>query len=518
MVKRVAIAAVILLFGYSLCVGGWGRGRWGFSGSGTASEARVEWADDMVADYEDRHGYLGSTVRDELYDRLASGYLYNTFAATKTECDFLFLLQFNGNLVTAVWAKTGDILRWQMDDSVYVQNNIHSHTKGTGAGILTVSSTDGFSGVTQVNFDSEPVTGIMPQLSLVFTGATTLILDECGFSTIHVDSILGFAGLTSLSINGSGGNPLDCAGEGYKLNQITTLQYIEGAYNNLSACVDSFYTWTDMLHYDWMRMTGDLWGNVNVIENWTAPTWIDFGQDSVWGDGNACSTKVSLTHLSWGNELGGRTVNMRMTALHDLVNLTWENVYGDSVIGDIENCSLHVNLINFNIGTLSTMDRTVRYGDIVVCENWQDAQVIEMERLYGITGDIGAVASCSGLNVCNFHHTDVSGDMAQLSGNDVIAEYQLDSTHVTVSDRFIAPTAYWVYFDSCGFTEVMCDTVLNDLYQLMRDGEFDYNGAALRVRLRGNAVLSALGVRDTTYIDSCCRANGDSAYFYVDAP
>lgn len=131
--------------------------------------AAQTWAELMVADYKTRYLSTGAwldsnpDIEAELLSRLQpGGYLHTTFGPggqDKTECDFLLVLQATGNITTQSNTKTGDQLRWDIDGTVSTQNNLPAHTLGAGAGIITVSSTDGWAGLSLFDLSNRPITG-----------------------------------------------------------------------------------------------------------------------------------------------------------------------------------------------------------------------------------------------------------------------------------------------------------------------------------------------------------------------
>jgi hypothetical protein len=84
-------------------------------------------------------------------DSAGTGYYYNTFGPSgqnKTVCDFLMLFKAGGNLLANIWTKTGATLRWNQYGTIASSNTMPAYTRGTNLGIVTVSSTDGWNGVT----------------------------------------------------------------------------------------------------------------------------------------------------------------------------------------------------------------------------------------------------------------------------------------------------------------------------------------------------------------------------------
>lgn len=88
-----------------------------------------------------------------IIDNTNSQFLYNFFGTNglnKTVCDYLMLFKAGGNLIANAWSKTGALLRWNQDGTVTNSNTMPAYTRGSNLGIVTVSSTDGFDLLIQV--------------------------------------------------------------------------------------------------------------------------------------------------------------------------------------------------------------------------------------------------------------------------------------------------------------------------------------------------------------------------------
>jgi len=131
------------------------------------------WADDMLASYRTLNPEqaawfdgAGSAVETELLARLQPGeYLHTTFGPSgqnKAVCDFVYVWQTSGDITSRIITKSGDTLRWDIDGTATNQNDLPAHTLGAGAGVLTVSSTDGWSGVTNFQIWGNSLSGVAP--------------------------------------------------------------------------------------------------------------------------------------------------------------------------------------------------------------------------------------------------------------------------------------------------------------------------------------------------------------------
>ena len=139
------------------------------------------WADDMLYSYKalnpEQAVWLemtadGQNAQIELWNRLkAGGYLHTNFYH-KDVCDFVFLLKITGNTTGRDIQKTGTALRWDIDGTVYSQNNLPTHALGYGAGIVTFSTVDGWGGVTKFWIQENPIVGGCPKFA--FNNCTEL--------------------------------------------------------------------------------------------------------------------------------------------------------------------------------------------------------------------------------------------------------------------------------------------------------------------------------------------------------
>jgi hypothetical protein len=151
----------------------------------------AQWAEQMLASYRALNPEqapwfdgAGAFAQTELQERLApGGYLNDTFGPSgqnKTTCDFVYLLYTTGNIVSRPITKTGATIRWNIDGTIYNQNDLPSHTKGAGAGVVTLSSTDGWSGVIEFRIFINSFSGNCPLF--VFPNVATFRIEVNSFS------------------------------------------------------------------------------------------------------------------------------------------------------------------------------------------------------------------------------------------------------------------------------------------------------------------------------------------------
>lgn len=81
-------------------------------------------------------------------------FLYNFFGPNglnKSTADYLMLFKTGGNLNANAWTKTGATLRWNQDGTICNSNTMPAYARGTNLGIVTVTSTDGWDGVSTIS-------------------------------------------------------------------------------------------------------------------------------------------------------------------------------------------------------------------------------------------------------------------------------------------------------------------------------------------------------------------------------
>jgi len=139
----------------------------------------LTWSHWMQYSYTDKintHVTWTSAQKALILGRLQEDYVVTTFGPAGTDetaCDFfMFMETIAGLKTTRTVTKTGATLRWNYGDgNIYSQNNIPGQI---ATDVITVTSTDGFSGITywicSANF-----TGNIPNLPYYFTGALTQI-------------------------------------------------------------------------------------------------------------------------------------------------------------------------------------------------------------------------------------------------------------------------------------------------------------------------------------------------------
>lgn len=108
----------------------------------------------------------------------------------KTTADWIYLLTTSGNIVSRPITKSGNLLKWNLDGVTVTQNNLPTYTKGTNAGVVTMTSTDGWSGVTVFDINTNNFNGTLPAIDQMINVSTL---------SVHTNLFVGiFPSLPSL--------------------------------------------------------------------------------------------------------------------------------------------------------------------------------------------------------------------------------------------------------------------------------------------------------------------------------
>lgn len=118
---------------------------------------------------------LQSRLQPTYVDSSGTGYLYNTFGPSgqnKTVCDFIAL--FHSTIATfpaRVVLKTGATLRWNCNDTIYIQNNLPLYSGGGASVFFTMSSTDGFTNISSIQLYQMSISYDFPVINSNMTGS-----------------------------------------------------------------------------------------------------------------------------------------------------------------------------------------------------------------------------------------------------------------------------------------------------------------------------------------------------------
>ena len=118
----------------------------------------------------------------------------------KTTADWIYLLTTSGNITSRTITKSGSLLKCNLDGVIVTQNNLPAYTRGTNAGIVTMTSTDGWSGVTALALNTNPFTGVQPNFN---TPNVTSFNTSSNLLTGRAGSLYATNKISSANISGN---------------------------------------------------------------------------------------------------------------------------------------------------------------------------------------------------------------------------------------------------------------------------------------------------------------------------
>lgn len=140
--------------------------------SNVVSASAFTWSEFMQYSYTDvinTHATWTTAQKALILGRLQEEYVINTFGYTgqnKRACDFFMFFEVKAGALShseRTITKTGDTLRWNYGDgNIYSQNNLPAQTSTSE---ITVTSTDGFSGMTRLDVQNNGLIGNIPKLT-----------------------------------------------------------------------------------------------------------------------------------------------------------------------------------------------------------------------------------------------------------------------------------------------------------------------------------------------------------------
>lgn len=119
--------------------------------------------------------------------RTISQNYFTTFGPSglnKTTADWIYLLTTSGDIASRTITKSGALLKWNLDGVTVTQNNLPAYTKGANAGVVTMTSTDGYDGVTTFSLNANSFTNTCPTFN--FHNATSFNVQGSNFFSGNV--------------------------------------------------------------------------------------------------------------------------------------------------------------------------------------------------------------------------------------------------------------------------------------------------------------------------------------------
>ena len=142
-------------------------------------------------------------MKPDYVDSAGTGYYYNTFGPSglnKTTADWIYLLTTSGNIVSRTITKSGNLLKWNLDGVTVTQNSLPAYTKGTNAGVVTMTSADGWGGVTAFAININSFTGVQPNFN---TQNVTSFNTSANLLTGRAGSLYATNKMSSANISGN---------------------------------------------------------------------------------------------------------------------------------------------------------------------------------------------------------------------------------------------------------------------------------------------------------------------------
>ena len=267
-----------------------------------AADGRGRWENRMLASYKALNPVQATwltanpDIEAEFLSRLSSGYLYNTFGPggqDKSVCDFVMLWTTSGDLGSSSVTKSGAALRWDIDGAVTVQDNLPAHTKGAGAGIITVSTTDGWAGLTRWETNTNPLNSPIPAF-VGFTSLTHLHLYNTSV-TGSVEPLAALTSLTQLYLSST-----SVSGSVEPLAALTSLIYLHLSTTSVSGSVEPLAALTSLTQ---LNLSGTLVsGSVEPLAALTGLTYLNLSGTLVGhGGGSGLNALVAIRDLRIDN-------------------------------------------------------------------------------------------------------------------------------------------------------------------------------------------------------------------------
>lgn len=118
----------------------------------------------------------------------------------KTTADWIYLLTTSGNITSRNITKSGALLKWNLDGVTVTQNSLPAYTKGANAGVVTMTSTDGWNGVTAFALNVNSFTGVHPNFN---TQNVTSFNTSANLLTGRAGSLYATNKMSSANISGN---------------------------------------------------------------------------------------------------------------------------------------------------------------------------------------------------------------------------------------------------------------------------------------------------------------------------
>lgn len=138
----------------------------------------------------------------------------------------------------------------------------------------------------------------------------------------------------------------------------------------------------------------------------------------------------------------------------DIIDITYFDVTGETVIGSINGAVSMVNLIDAHFSLAPGV-----YGDVSYLAQLPSLTNIQ-GRGSGVSGSVEAFAARTNITILQLYDTKVSGDASKLAGSAAYLVLYLDNTKVTYDSKTPFLSGSQIRFQDCNWTSKMVDNAL----------------------------------------------------------
>lgn len=148
--------------------------------SNIATLSYRQWSEKMLVSFTkiNNCGVYSNSQQDSILSRLKESYIITTFGPSgqnKSTCDFFMywevISSYQNSHATSTNTKTGATLRWNFGKGIYSQNNFPAQNSTS---VISVTSTDGFTGLTRLDMGVNGITGIVDNVPALAPNVTIL--------------------------------------------------------------------------------------------------------------------------------------------------------------------------------------------------------------------------------------------------------------------------------------------------------------------------------------------------------
>jgi len=454
------------------------------------------------------------------------------------------------------WEKTGDTLRWDVDGTIYTGLDIPTHTLGAGDGIVTITSTDGWAGVTDIVLNYEdtsiPWTGPFPNLkNLDLDIFDRLIVNNCDLE-YDLSSLDGLSTLTYVSaaqMDTATGDIGDLA------DMVNMYIFTPRGSPNITGDISVIAGWNDTLAVCYLNDTS-IYGDIAAfadktifllscdncvgvygdLADLTNSTFWDLHLESTSISGNISAfsgiTDINEIRLSYTDAEGDLSSLVGLSSLDHLYlrDTVIEGDFGPVVSGmynDPNVQSTHIYLTgcanvygntdaflsNTNFGSLSLVG-TQAEGELSDFNTQINLTQLYLNGVTGITGDLSDLTPNNDLLYLTLsNNPNITGDVGDLTGN--FRQLYLQNTSITdVTSQFVNRYLIDLNLSNNSLDSDAIDQVIYNYY-LIRNTLF--LTSYYTINLQNTAIPSATGLSYKTTLENLNWSGAGGINIIVDS-